>query len=109
MGFNLFLHSLVGACGVMSSFFVYSTEMVFCYEDKELPPSYMGNGLVVPKERPGAAIEILRRADKLLESISIKYVRKPWQRCLYELKKNKIDAVIASYTSIIYGFSFNSR
>ncbi|KAF7764478.1 polar amino acid transport system substrate-binding protein [Pseudoalteromonas citrea] len=97
MDMILLLRSLVYAVITVSSSVCFGVEMTFCYEDKELSPAYMGNGQGIPIKNPGAAIEILRQVDSQLPEISIKYVRKPWQRCLHELKKNKVHAVIASY------------
>ncbi|NOU50083.1 transporter substrate-binding domain-containing protein [Pseudoalteromonas sp. JBTF-M23] len=71
--------------------------MTFCYEDKELAPSYMGVGLNVPKVRPGVSIEVLQTMAREIDGLDIQFVREPWQRCLHDLKRNKVDAVIASY------------
>lgn len=97
LGLILLLRSLVYAIVSVSSSLSFAVEVTFCYEDKELSPAYMGNGQGIPRNKPGAAIEILRHVDVGLPEITIKYVRKPWQRCLHELKKNKVHAVIASY------------
>ncbi|MBQ4860129.1 amino acid ABC transporter substrate-binding protein [Pseudoalteromonas sp. MMG013] len=93
----MLLRWLVSLAFVAVSPFSYGVNLTFCYEDKELSPAYMGNGQAVPRHNPGAAIEILRRADAQIPQVSFTYVRKPWQRCLHELKKNKVNAVIASY------------
>jgi polar amino acid transport system substrate-binding protein len=93
----LLSRSLVYIVFIMVSSSCFSLEMTFCYEDKELSPAYMGNGQGIPSQNPGAAIEILQHLDAKLPKITVKYVRKPWQRCLHELKKNKVHAVIASY------------
>ncbi|WP_156158586.1 hypothetical protein [Pseudoalteromonas rubra] len=68
-----------------------------CYEDKHIPPFFLGNGLDVPQENPGATIEILRQLETQVDDVQFQFVRKPWQRCLYEIKRNRVDAVIASY------------
>ncbi|AZZ95850.1 hypothetical protein [Pseudoalteromonas sp. R3] len=70
-----------------------------CYEDKHIPPFFLGNGLDVPRENPGATIEILRLLETRVGGVQFEFVRKPWQRCLYEIKRNRVDAVIASYRS----------
>lgn len=70
----------------------------FCYENKEVPPHYMGEGLSVPESRPGAAIEIMQRLGKPIHNLDIDFVRKPWKRCLDELKKGKVDALIGRYS-----------
>ncbi|MEC4088919.1 hypothetical protein [Pseudoalteromonas rubra] len=68
-----------------------------CYEDKHIPPFFLGNGFDVPQENPGATIEILRHLETQVDGVHFQFVRKPWQRCLYEIKRNRVDAVIASY------------
>lgn len=70
----------------------------FCYENKEVPPHYMGEGLTVPKSRPGAAIEVIQRLGKTINNVDIEFIRKPWKRCLDELKKGKVDALIGRYS-----------
>ncbi|MFC3034760.1 amino acid ABC transporter substrate-binding protein [Pseudoalteromonas fenneropenaei] len=74
-----------------------ATKLHFCYEDKALPPLFMGNSLDVPAGYPGATIEILQQVDAQLPELDIVYSRKPWNRCLYEIAKNRIDAVVATY------------
>ncbi|MFC0119478.1 substrate-binding periplasmic protein [Pseudoalteromonas xiamenensis] len=75
----------------------YGSEIVFCYEDKALPPMFMGEGFDVPKEDPGASIEILQKITVEDPHIRFQFVRRPWKRCLADLTLNKVDAVIASY------------
>ncbi|WP_105169697.1 substrate-binding periplasmic protein [Pseudoalteromonas sp. T1lg23B] len=76
---------------------LYAQTLTFCYEDKELAPSYMGKGLEVPATNPGASIEALKAVEKNIRGLTIVFVRQPWQRCLHDIKRNKVDAVIASY------------
>ncbi|CAM4208711.1 hypothetical protein [Pseudoalteromonas byunsanensis] len=76
---------------------LYAQTLTFCYEDKELAPSYMGKGLEVPSTNPGASIEALQAVEKNIRGLTIIFVRQPWQRCLHDIKRNKVDAVIASY------------
>ncbi|WP_152087806.1 transporter substrate-binding domain-containing protein [Pseudoalteromonas sp. A25] len=62
-----------------------------------MAPSYMGVGLTVPSVRPGVSIEVLQMMERQIEGLNIQFVREPWQRCLHDMKRNKVDAVIASY------------
>ncbi|MDK2597288.1 transporter substrate-binding domain-containing protein [Pseudoalteromonas obscura] len=82
-----------------SSMACATTYMTLCYEDKNIPPFFLGNGFEVPDKRPGATIEILRKLQSNVRTVRFKFVRKPWQRCLNDIQKNKVDAVIASYRS----------
>ena len=74
-------------------------QLRFCYENKELPPHYMGMGLTVPKVKPGAVIDIMQHLDNTLSNVTIVYIREPWKRCLKDLKLGKVDAVIGRYTN----------
>ncbi|CAH9050558.1 hypothetical protein PSECIP111951_00216 [Pseudoalteromonas holothuriae] len=76
---------------------IFAQTLTFCYEDKELAPSYMGTGLHVPDTRPGVSIEVLQMMEQKIDGLSIDFIREPWQRCLHDMKRNKVDAVIASY------------
>lgn len=58
---------------------------------------FIGASQEIPLHDPGASIELLRQLDKKLDGLSISYQRKPWPRCLNDLKNNNVDAVIASY------------
>ncbi|MBD1583779.1 amino acid ABC transporter substrate-binding protein [Pseudoalteromonas sp. S16_S37] len=51
----------------------------------------------VPKVRPGVSIEVLQTMSREIDGLHIEFVREPWQRCLHDLKRNKVNAVIASY------------
>ncbi|SFB98235.1 substrate-binding periplasmic protein [Pseudoalteromonas denitrificans] len=73
-------------------------KLLFCYEDKALPPYFLGAGSVVPNEKPGASIEIIRHIDSSINAVKINYIRKPWKRCLDDLASNKVDAIIGSYS-----------
>ena len=73
------------------------TNLLFCYEDKSLPPYFLGEGADVPKDKPGATIELMRQLDLKFSELNIKYIRKPWKRCLDDLSKSTVDAVIGSY------------
>jgi polar amino acid transport system substrate-binding protein len=71
--------------------------LLFCYEDKSLPPYFLGEGAVVPKTHPGATIELMQQIDLQFTDLTIKYIRKPWKRCLDDLSKSTVDAVIGSH------------
>jgi polar amino acid transport system substrate-binding protein len=93
----LLLRVIICICLFVLSVGSHAQTLKFCYEDKELAPSYMGRGLIVPTESPGVVIEILRMAEQKFESLTIEYIRQPWQRCLHDMKRNKVDAVVASF------------
>ena len=75
-----------------------SQKIVFCYENKSFPPHFLGESMLVPKENPGAVIDILKDLDKKLKTIHIVYVRQPWSRCLQELKLGEVTAVLGSFS-----------
>lgn len=74
-----------------------SSELTFCYEDKSLPPYYLGNDQQIPKDKPGASIEHLHRLAATIPNLKLRLTRLPWKRCLAALKTGQIDAIIASY------------
>jgi polar amino acid transport system substrate-binding protein len=73
------------------------SELTFCYEDKSLPPYYLGNDQQIPKHNPGASIEHLHRLAAAVPNLTLRLTRLPWKRCLAALKTGQVDAVIASY------------
>jgi len=73
------------------------TNLLFCYEDKSLPPYFLGQGSVVPTQNPGETIELIQYIDDRFSNLKVNYIRKPWKRCLDDLSKSKVDAVIGSY------------
>lgn len=87
----------VSALLVLCSASLPAAEVVFCYEDKSLPPMFTGEGLDVPVKDPGASIEILQQLSLTAPTVQFSFVRRPWKRCLADLKMNKVDAVIATY------------
>lgn len=82
---------LVGACLLSGS--VSAAEVVrAAYEDKPLPPFYMGSGAEPDPVAPGVSVELLREAAAAA-GIEIQFVRIPWARCLKSLKSGEIDAI----------------
>lgn len=73
-------------------------EFKFCYENKEFYPHFLGNSTVIPKDRPGALIEVLLRLDEAVPEITISFIRKPWARCLNLLESGSVSAVIGSFS-----------
>ena len=71
--------------------------LLFCYEDKEIAPMFLGAGQEIPTQRPGASADVLRLLDDAVDGVDIEFVRKPWRRCLKDLESNKVNAVIASF------------
>ena len=73
------------------------TRLLFCYEDKELAPYFLGIGAHTPPDKPGASIELLQHITQEIPHLSLTFIRQPWKRCLNDLKNNKVDAIIASH------------
>lgn len=89
-------------CLFIPSWSFAATELTFCYEDKALPPYYLGDNDRIPSTRPGASIEHLQRLVSQLPAtqlpdVTLKLVRLPWKRCLAALTTGQVDALIASY------------
>ena len=74
-----------------------STELIFCYEDKTAASHFLSEGSDVPLDAPDALLGVMQRIDNKLAEVSIRYVQKPWQACLSDLRSNKVNAVIAGY------------
>lgn len=62
------------------------------YEDRELPPYYMGNSTEIDAQAPGVSVEMMREAAKEL-GVQIQFVRMPWVRCLKSLQRGEVDMV----------------
>ena len=62
------------------------------YEDKALPPYYMGTGTEVDADNPGVSIELVREAAAAA-GIRVEFVRMPWARCMKSLKNGEVDAI----------------
>jgi len=86
------------ACCLNITFFASAIEITIAYEDKEQPPFYMVNSLLIPTKKPGVSVEMIKRLGQMIEGLEINLIRCPWKRCLYSLKNNLIDGVFnASY------------
>ena len=68
-------------------------EIRACYEDRPWNQYYLGTGSSVPTNAPGVLIEILNIAAADA-GLTIRYQRKPWKRCMFLLRENKVDAVV---------------
>lgn len=62
------------------------------YEDKPLPPFYMGSGADPDPAAPGVSVELLREAAAAA-GIEVQFVRMPWARCQKSLKTGEVDAI----------------
>lgn len=62
------------------------------YEDKALPPYYMGDTTEVDPAMPGVSIELMRETAKAA-GVEIEFVRMPWVRCLKSLQRGEIDMI----------------
>ncbi len=74
-------------------------EIIFCYENKEFIPHFLGDSTVVPHENPGVVVDILRELDIKDRRINIKFIRQPWSRCLKDLASGSVSAVVGSYST----------
>ena len=62
------------------------------YEDKALPPYYLGNSFQIDPVNPGVSVELMHMAAAQL-GLEIQAVRMPWVRCLISLQKGEVDAI----------------
>ncbi|WP_440056800.1 amino acid ABC transporter substrate-binding protein (plasmid) [Pseudoalteromonas sp. T1lg65] len=74
-----------------------ATEIRFCYEDKHAPPFVHHSSMNIPQDNPGLSIELVQLLNKQLINARFVFIRKPWQRCLNDLKHGDVDVVIASH------------
>lgn len=74
------------------------TVLRVAYPETENSPRIVGRGAVVPADRPGITIELLRMAAEKA-GVTLELARAPWKRCLYLLENAYVDATFhASYT-----------
>lgn len=74
-----------------------AVSLTFCYEDKQLLPYYTGEG-DSGAALPGVTIEHLKAAvAQSATPITLRFVRRPWLRCLQQLELNEVDALVATY------------
>lgn len=74
-----------------SAAYAESEKLGISYEEKANPPYYLGEGIVMDREKPGIIPEILTSLEKKLD-IRIGFIRCNWTRSLKLLEKNEIDA-----------------
>ncbi|APJ03857.1 substrate-binding periplasmic protein [Silvanigrella aquatica] len=72
---------------ILLSFNSYAKEMKVCFEDF-LPSAGMKGDKPI-----GIDVEIISAAMKT-QNVKIKFIMLPWNRCIYELDKKSIDAII---------------
>lgn len=86
---------LILMCVIVSC--LSAIEIQIAYENKEQPLYYMGNTNEV-LENPGVAVEIVLELEEEIPGLIVVLQRKPWKRCLTELKLGKLDGIFnASY------------
>tara|TARA_B100000427_G_scaffold59269_1_gene46602 strand:+ start:1051 stop:1803 length:753 start_codon:yes stop_codon:yes gene_type:complete len=67
------------------------------YEPVENPPRYYGTTAEVPKDKPGATIEVFREVARRL-NVTLKFDRVPWKRGLFMVETGEADGIFhASY------------
>lgn len=74
-----------------------SKAFIFCYENTELYPSFVGDSSEVPETKPGFAIDLMKLIGKEVD-LEMNFVRFPWKRCLALMKAGAADGVIASFS-----------
>ncbi|MFD2205931.1 substrate-binding periplasmic protein [Kiloniella antarctica] len=74
-----------------------SEEGVFvaCAENQSYPPYIMGSNDIFSKQNPGVLVEIITAAVEE-SGLLLKFIRRPWKRCMKLLEQNKIDGIFAS-------------
>lgn len=97
MRINSLVYFFIASLMFTATAFSKPQSLVFCYEDKNIAPMFLGDGQNIPTDKPGASIEILQQLDLALPNVAISFVRKPWRRCLNDLEFNRVNVVIASY------------
>lgn len=76
----------------------FALDMVIAYEDKEQPPFYMGEKVVL-SEMPGVSVEMVLFIQAKIPDLHIMLVRYPWKRCLSALRSGEVSAIFnASFT-----------
>jgi polar amino acid transport system substrate-binding protein len=73
----------------------YAEPIKIGMEINAFPPYILGTKFSLPKERPGATVELLNQVAKNLH-INFKFIRLPWTRILSDTKSGKIDAALGS-------------
>lgn len=69
----------------------------FVYEPVENPPRYYGATAEVPKDKPGATIDIFREVAARL-NVGLELTRVPWKRGLFMVETGEADGIFhASY------------
>ncbi|WP_448549633.1 hypothetical protein [Thalassotalea fusca] len=81
------------------SFATNAAQFNFCYEQQEFLPHFRSSSIELPKEKPGAAIEIIQHIDNQLPQLNISFKRDNWSRCLKGLKTGKVSGVLGSYST----------
>jgi len=94
----IFAFVMVIACNTASAS-SKPVDLVFCYENKEFIPHFIGNSTIVPRDNPGVVIDILRELDLVERRVNIKFIRQPWARCLKALQSGSVSAVLGSYSA----------
>lgn len=90
-----YLGSLILAVGWQTA--LAQSTLNFCYQDQPLEPYYRTAGATVPAVDPGATIEHLQWLVGQIPGLQLRFVRYPWKRCLLELQRGRVDAVVANY------------
>lgn len=62
------------------------------YEPVENPPRYYGTTAEVPKDKPGATIEVFREVARRL-NVTLQFDRVPWKRGLFMIETGEADGI----------------
>jgi len=68
-------------------------EVVFkvAYENASQFPNYLGDTSTVIKQKPGAAVEMVKLLEQEVPDLKIEFYRYPWKQCMLKLKAGEID------------------
>lgn len=65
-----------------------------CYENQSYAPFLLGED-VTPIEKPGILLELIELASKSID-LGVEFYRRPWKRCIADVKDGKGDALFAA-------------
>ena len=72
---------------------VFAKDFQFCLENQQVPPFLLGTADIV--EGKNGIVGDLLFISSQTSNLPIKFNRRPWKRCIEELKHGKVDAVAA--------------
>ncbi|WP_108651078.1 substrate-binding periplasmic protein [Dongshaea marina] len=70
---------------------VSAVELHLVFENTEQPPYYMGNSTHVDPDKPGVAVEMMKRLEHFIPELKVTFSRYPWKRCLRYVGSGQAD------------------